>query len=183
MGVSVDHVPALLAWAESLGGISFPLLSDFWPHGEVARSYGAFREAEGVAERAIFVIDAEGTVRYCDIHAIDQQPDNDVLLREVEKVAVSRPPAERQQPVASSAEEADEALVMYCRSWCGDCRRAKAWLQANHIEYREVDIERESGAADRVRELAGKIVTPTFKMRDEVIVNFDEARLRGLLLP
>lgn len=73
-------------------------------------------------------------------------------------------------------------VVMYCRSWCPDCMRAKYWLEANRIDYTEVDIERVPGSADRCRELAGKIVTPTFEIDGEVVVDFDEPRLRELLL-
>jgi len=77
LGVSVDHVPCLQAWAESLGGISYPLSSDFWPHGSVARKYGVLIEEEGKSERAIFVLDKMGIIRYIDIHDIDHQPDNE----------------------------------------------------------------------------------------------------------
>jgi peroxiredoxin len=60
LGVSIDHIPCLKAWAESMGGINYPLMSDFWPHGRVANLYGVFREKEGDSERAIFVIDKRG---------------------------------------------------------------------------------------------------------------------------
>ena len=50
LGISVDHVPVLKAWAEDIGGITYPLMSDFWPHGEVARKYGVFREDDGEFE-------------------------------------------------------------------------------------------------------------------------------------
>jgi len=63
------------------------LLSDFWPHGEVAKRYGVLRQ-EGYCERAIFVVDKEGIIRYIDIHNMDEQPDNQVLfdvLKELEK--------------------------------------------------------------------------------------------------
>jgi len=72
LGLSVDSVPTLASWAESLGGISYPLLSDFYPHGEIAKLYGVLRE-DGRSERAIFVIDKRGTIRYVDIHDIDEQ--------------------------------------------------------------------------------------------------------------
>ncbi|UOE45013.1 peroxiredoxin [Agromyces larvae] len=62
VGVSVDAKYALRAWAEQ-EGFGFPLLSDFWPHGAVARSYGAFLEEVGFATRATFLIDASGSVR------------------------------------------------------------------------------------------------------------------------
>jgi peroxiredoxin len=62
IGVSVDSKHALRAWAEEQG-YGFQLLADFWPHGEVARSYGAFLEERGYADRATFVIDADGVIR------------------------------------------------------------------------------------------------------------------------
>jgi peroxiredoxin len=85
LGISVDHVPCLKAWAESLGGISFPLLSDFCPQGAVARKYGVKRK-EGFSERAIFVLDKFGIIRYIDIHDIDDRPKNTVLFAELGKV-------------------------------------------------------------------------------------------------
>ncbi len=85
LGISVDHIPCLKAWAESLGGISFPLLSDFSPFGAVADLYGV-RRSEGFSERAIFVIDKKGIIRYIDIHDIDDRPSNDVLFRELERI-------------------------------------------------------------------------------------------------
>ncbi|GAA1834830.1 peroxiredoxin [Agromyces salentinus] len=60
--VSVDSKFALRAWAEEQG-YAFPLLADFWPHGEVAAAYGAFLEQRGHAARATFVIDDAGTIR------------------------------------------------------------------------------------------------------------------------
>jgi peroxiredoxin len=85
LGISVDHVPCLKAWAESLGGISFPLLSDFNPLGAVARKYGVKRK-EGFSERAIFVLDKHGIIRYIDIHDIEDRPRNKILFAELKKV-------------------------------------------------------------------------------------------------
>ncbi|MFK4729282.1 peroxiredoxin [Agromyces mediolanus] len=62
VGVSVDSKFALRAWGEQ-EGFDFPLLADFWPHGEVARAYGAFREDAGTASRASFVIERDGRIR------------------------------------------------------------------------------------------------------------------------
>ena len=61
--VSVDSMFSHRAWAEQ-EGFTFPLLSDFWPHGAVARAYGVFDEGRGVAQRGTFIIDAEGVVRW-----------------------------------------------------------------------------------------------------------------------
>ncbi len=72
--------------------------------------------------------------------------------------------------------------IVYCRSWCGTCMLAKSWLKANRIPYTEIDIEEQPEYADRVREIAGKIVTPTFEIGDQQVVDFDEPRLRELLI-
>ena len=68
LGVSVDTPFSLKAWAEK-EGYQFPLLSDFWPHGDVARSYGVFNEAAGLAVRGTFLIDTDGVVRFAEVNA------------------------------------------------------------------------------------------------------------------
>ncbi len=80
MGISIDHIPALRAWSESVGNITFPLLSDFWPHGEIARRYGVFREDGGMTERALVIVDKAGIVRYVDVHELREQPDEEQLF-------------------------------------------------------------------------------------------------------
>src|SRR3989449_10825656 len=59
LGLSIDTIPTIKAWAKSLGKISYPLLSDFWPHGQTALKYGVLR-AEGFTERALFIVDKQG---------------------------------------------------------------------------------------------------------------------------
>lgn len=67
LGVSVDTPFSLKAWAQQQG-YQFPLLSDFWPHGEVAKLYGVFNEHAGLATRGTFLIDKQGVVRYVQIN-------------------------------------------------------------------------------------------------------------------
>ena len=86
VGISIDSTHTNKAWAESLGGISYPLLCDFWPHGNVARDYGVFDEKAGRSERAVFVIDKDGIVRYIDVHDIGEQPDEEQILAELDKL-------------------------------------------------------------------------------------------------
>lgn len=62
VAITCDTPFANGAWAKQ-NGFGFPLLSDFWPHGEVAKAYGAFNEATGSANRFTFVLDGEGIVR------------------------------------------------------------------------------------------------------------------------
>lgn len=69
MAVSVDSPFAHKVWAEQQG-FTFPILSDFWPHGAVAQAYGVFNDVVGRAVRATFVIDREGTVRWKVVKAI-----------------------------------------------------------------------------------------------------------------
>jgi peroxiredoxin (alkyl hydroperoxide reductase subunit C) len=89
LGVTVDNIPTLFAWTRQMtpGGSAlwFPVLSDFWPHGAVADSYGVLR-SDGVSERALFVIDKEGIIRYLDVHDINERPPLEDLVRELEKL-------------------------------------------------------------------------------------------------
>lgn len=180
LGISVDSVPCLKAWADRLGGITYPLLSDFYPHGEIAQRYGILRE-DGRSERALFIVDKQGIVRYVDVHDIDDQPDNEELFRvlaELEPEAAADWKAA--QPQTRSAPTAD--VVMYCTPWCPGCKRARTYFQEHGIEYVEVDITRDRAAAERVRGWAnGNETTPTFDIKGAIIVNFDQDRLDKVL--
>jgi alkyl hydroperoxide reductase subunit AhpC len=79
LGISVDSTYANGAWARWLGGLSYPLLSDFYPHGHVAEQYGVLRPT-GSAERAIFIVDKSGAIRYIDVHEIGEPPDEEQIL-------------------------------------------------------------------------------------------------------
>ncbi len=74
LAVSVDSFFAHRVWADEQG-YDFPILADFWPHGEVARAYGVFDDAMGVATRGTFVIDKEGVVRWSVVNAIPDARD------------------------------------------------------------------------------------------------------------
>ncbi len=86
LGISTDQVPTNEAWAKSMGGLSYPLLSDHWPHGRVAAHYGVLRGESGICERAIFVIDKQGKVAYIDIHDISEQPPTDKIMAALDKL-------------------------------------------------------------------------------------------------
>jgi peroxiredoxin len=85
IGITVDNIPTLHAWTLEMGGLWFPVLSDFWPHGAVAKRYGVLR-GDGTSERALFVIDKRGIIRYIDVHDINQRPKLEVLIQELEKL-------------------------------------------------------------------------------------------------
>ena len=65
--ISVDHPFALKAWSQAQG-FDFPLLSDFWPHGAVAKEYGVFNDAHGMAVRGTFLVDKEGIIRFAEVN-------------------------------------------------------------------------------------------------------------------
>ena len=85
LGISVDNIPTLFSWTNQMGNLWFPVLSDFWPHGKVASMYGVLR-ADGVAERALIVIDKKGIIRYIDVHDINKRPPLEDLVKELEKL-------------------------------------------------------------------------------------------------
>lgn len=179
LGISVDPVPTLKAWAESLGGIHYPLLSDFWPHGEVASRYNVLN-AEGVTERAIFLIDKQGRIQYIDIHDTDDQPDNEVLFEQIQRID---PDAKREQkPPADQIALPHGGIVMYCSKWCADCRKARTWLGEKGLEITEVDIYETPGALEQVRQWGdGYIITPTFDIDGTIVLDFDQERLSEVL--
>ena len=85
LGITVDNIPTLYAWTQQMGKLWFPVLSDFWPHGAVAKKYGVLR-SDGVTERAVFVIDKRGIIRYIDVHDINLRPRMEVLVEELQKL-------------------------------------------------------------------------------------------------
>lgn len=73
-------------------------------------------------------------------------------------------------------------LVMYCRTWCGDCRRARAWLDERGIPYVEVDVESDAQARERAAgHNDGRLHTPTFELGAESCVDFRPGRLCEML--
>ena len=85
IGISVDNIPTLFAWTQQMGNLWFPVCSDFYPHGKVANSYGVLR-SDGVAERAIFIINKKGIVHYAKVYDINKRPPLENIITELEKI-------------------------------------------------------------------------------------------------
>ena len=83
--LSIDSVPSSEAFYKELGGISYPHLSDFYPHGKVAQDYGILR-SEGFSERAIFVIDKQGAIRWAKVYELKTVPDVSEVLEAVKQL-------------------------------------------------------------------------------------------------
>jgi peroxiredoxin len=86
LGISIDAQPAKAAWAKTLDSISYDLLSDFHPHGEVAQKYGVFRPKEGFSERAIFIVDKAGKVAWSKVYDIPELPKNEEVLAALDRL-------------------------------------------------------------------------------------------------
>lgn len=84
VGMSIDSIYSHIAWQEKdIGWMDYPLASDFYPHGDVAKRYDVFREKPpipGINERAVFVIDKEGIIRFVKVYDLGQQPPNDEVF-------------------------------------------------------------------------------------------------------
>lgn len=83
LGISVDPVPSKQAWAEDMGLQNLRILSDFWPHGQMAVKYGVFIKEKGISERANIVVDEQGKVEYVKVYPIGELPDFAELLEEI----------------------------------------------------------------------------------------------------
>ena len=89
LGITVDNLPTLYSWTRQMGNLWFPVLSDFWPHGAVADKFGVLR-GDGTAERALFIIDKTGILRYAKVGDINRRPDLEELINALEKVNSSK---------------------------------------------------------------------------------------------
>jgi peroxiredoxin len=86
VGVSVDPVPSKKAWAESLGIKHTRLLSDFWPHGKVAKAYGLFLSDDGISRRASVIIDKDQKIALIKIHKLSVVPDIKEIIDYLKKM-------------------------------------------------------------------------------------------------
>ena len=85
LAISVDGVWSHHAFAENRH-LRFPLLADFEPKGEVARKYGVYRQQDGTSERALYVIDGDGVVRWSYVSPVGINPGADGILRALESL-------------------------------------------------------------------------------------------------
>ena len=85
LAISCDPVYSLRAFADA-DGLNFPLLSDFWPHGEVTRAYGVFDETKGSPLRSSYVVDPDGNVRWAVHHSMPEGRDLDEHLRQLQEL-------------------------------------------------------------------------------------------------
>ena len=89
VGISVDSIMNTTVWEREIGPLAFTLCSDFWPHGEVSRAYGIFRETKplaGASERAVFVVNRKGKIAFSRIYGLLELPSLSELLEALGRV-------------------------------------------------------------------------------------------------
>jgi peroxiredoxin len=89
LGISVDNIWSHIAFSQARN-LKFPLLSDFHPKGVVARKYGVYREQDGTTERALFVIDGNGIIRWSYVSSIGVNPGVNGVLAALESLSEKR---------------------------------------------------------------------------------------------
>ena len=91
VGISIDSIPSHLAWQKyAIGRLSYPLCSDFYPHGEVCRRYGLLREGPpvpGISNRAVFIVDKKGQVAWKKLYDLPTVPNNAEILEALKSLA------------------------------------------------------------------------------------------------
>ena len=90
MGVNTDSVPSHIAFQKNLGGLSFPLASDRWPYAQTAQAYGIFPASKHpvpfLNDRAVFIVDKNGTIAWAKVYELKQQPDQGEILEALKKL-------------------------------------------------------------------------------------------------
>jgi glutaredoxin-related protein len=166
LGVSVDSIYSHANWARDLGGISFPLLSDFEPKGAVARAYGFYLEDAGITDRATVLIDASGVVQ----HASSAGPGGERDIGELASLA------ERLDAEYSGAREAFvdgpgvDGAVLYVRDSCGFSRAARIAVDNLHLANVKIrNVSQDPKALKALRDLSGADTAPCLEIGGEVV--------------
>ncbi len=167
VGVSVDSVHCHAAWGDALGGIALPLLSDFHPKGEVARSFGAYLEGEGITDRATVLVDATGVVRHASTVGPGGKRDMAELVRRCEELDA----AHGGLPAFEPAPGLPEGTTLYVKDRCLFSRWALYARTNLRLQDRlpVVNCSTDASARDHLASLGGKSQAPALVHGDTVL--------------
>jgi hypothetical protein len=166
LGVSVDSFHCHANWARELGGISFPLLSDFEPKGAMASRYGLYLDEPGITDRATVWIGADGIVRHASSVGPGGQRDIDELVALAEQLD-----AAYQGPLEEWSAPQDLAgAVLYLRDACGFSRAVRVALDNLHQQGAEIrNVSRDEDARRSLLDLSGAETAPCLVLDGEVV--------------
>ncbi len=159
LGVSVDSVHCHTHWARSLGGISYPLLADFHPKGEVAARYGLYLDDKGITDRATVIIDKDGVVR----HVSSVTPSG---RRDIPELASLCEEVDTEYGVGLGAFAEAEGLTagseLYVKTGCPFCDAVLAARTNLHLDdaITVKNITEVASAANELEQLAGNKQVP-----------------------
>ncbi len=159
LGVSVDSVFSHANWAKSMGGISFPLLSDFHPKGAMARTYGLYLEDKGITDRATVIIDASGVVRHASSVTPAGRRNIDDLAAMCEKLDQAYGTG---LPAFPGPEGVPGGATLFVKSACGASRAAMLALSNLHLDGKLTlrNISEDPAAREEIVKMSGKDQAP-----------------------
>ncbi|MCP3985983.1 MAG: redoxin domain-containing protein [bacterium] len=157
LGVSIDSHHCHANWARDLGGISFPLLSDFEPKGAVAKAYDLYLEGPGISDRATVLIDAGGVVR----HASSEGPAGKREIGELVSLAEGLDRSYEDSREDFSAAPGIPGAVVYLRDACGASRAVRVALDNLHLDGVEVrNVSKDGAALQALKDASGAETAP-----------------------
>jgi glutaredoxin len=165
LGVSVDSLYSHANWARALGGISFPLLSDFQPKGAMAAAYGLYLDGPGITDRATVLIDSGGSAR----HASSVGPGGE---RSIEELAALCEGLDRASTTPTQPLPEPQALakaVLYVKSQCGFSRAALVAVDNLGADLVVKNVSEDPAALGELRERSGKETAPYLVIGDETV--------------
>lgn len=168
VGISIDSSYCHAAWAEQLGGISLPLVSDFHPKGEIAESFGVYLADKGITDRATVILDASGTVRYAASVGPGGRRDIDALVRECEQIDAAWTEA-LYEP--SEPEGVPDGAVLYVKDNCMFSRWALYARKNLHLDdaLPVVNVSKDPDALEELERRGGKGQAPALAIGNRVM--------------
>lgn len=178
VGASIDSVYSHAAWAAELGGVSFPLLSDFHPKGAVAKSMGMYLADNGITDRATVIVDAGGIVRYAASVTPAGKRDMEALVRRCEELDAGY----ADLPAVAAAPGLPAGAVLYVRDDCMFSRWARYARTNLHLEdaLPLANVSTDAAAATELQQRGGKAVAPALAHGDTVL--YESADIASFLV-
>lgn len=167
-GISVDSTFSHAAWAEQLGGVSLPLISDFHPKGEIAQAFGVYLADKGITDRATIIIDAGGTVRHATTVTPAGRRDMEALVALCEEIDASWPDA---LPESTAPEGLPQGAALYIKDRCMFSRWALCARANLHLEevLPVINVSRDPEALAQLTERGGKGQAPALAVGDRIM--------------
>lgn len=169
LGVSIDSVHCHANWAKDLGGISFPLLSDFQPKGAVAQGFDAYLAEAGITDRATVIVDKDGVVRYSE--SVTPAGQRDIAALAAKCAEINGGTAD---PAPRPSLDADARL--FVKSKCGFSRRVLLALDNLHLTkaLRVDNVTEVEAARAELTKIGGKDQAPCYVAGGQAMYEADD---------